>query len=252
MGLNMLELKEPYIFHVHTYRCNHAENVKDELYIKKALELGAKSITFTDHTPFPGDPFSNRMHYDQLDEYISTLRELKTQYRGKIDVLIGLEIEYLPSFRGFYEELKSNPDLEVLLLGQHHSEIRPGEYTFQRDDKTDEWKYLLEGQLLGVESGLFDAVAHPDRLFKREKKWTHEMAQASQNFLRSVQRYGIPLERNLASIKRNRQYWEEFWHLVPVGHTVIIGCDAHFVKDIEEGPRDKDKNRFVCEESSGH
>ena len=40
-------------FHVHTYRCGHAENISDETYVKKAIELGVKSIWFTDHAPFP-------------------------------------------------------------------------------------------------------------------------------------------------------------------------------------------------------
>ncbi|MBQ2577396.1 MAG: PHP domain-containing protein [Lachnospiraceae bacterium] len=42
------------IFHVHTFRCGHAAEVEDEAYVKKAIELGADKITFTDHAPFPG------------------------------------------------------------------------------------------------------------------------------------------------------------------------------------------------------
>lgn len=42
-----------YIFHVHTYRCGHASDETDEDYVKRAVELGADSITFTDHAPFP-------------------------------------------------------------------------------------------------------------------------------------------------------------------------------------------------------
>ena len=48
-------------FHVHTYRCGHAENISDETYVKKAIELGVKSIWFTDHAPFPDNPFGARM-----------------------------------------------------------------------------------------------------------------------------------------------------------------------------------------------
>ena len=28
-------------FHVHTYRCGHAEHIPDEAYVKKAIELGS-------------------------------------------------------------------------------------------------------------------------------------------------------------------------------------------------------------------
>lgn len=54
------------LFHVHTFRCGHAENVPDTAYIERAIELGASDIWFSDHAPFPGDPFRNRMKYDDL------------------------------------------------------------------------------------------------------------------------------------------------------------------------------------------
>lgn len=70
-------------FHVHTYRCGHAENVSDEKYVKAALDIGATGIWFTDHAPFPGDPFGNRMNYSELDEYLSSLSRLRENTRGR-------------------------------------------------------------------------------------------------------------------------------------------------------------------------
>ena len=57
----MIFLGERYLFHVHTFRCKHAEMVPDEEYIKKSIDLGATDIWFTDHAPFPGNPFGGRM-----------------------------------------------------------------------------------------------------------------------------------------------------------------------------------------------
>lgn len=92
----MISLGERYLFHVHTFRCGHAEMVSDEEYIKKAIGLRATDICFTDHAPFPGNPFGGRMKYEELPEYISTLKNLKEQYQRKIKIHIGLEIEYFP------------------------------------------------------------------------------------------------------------------------------------------------------------
>ena len=86
------------IFHIHTYRCGHAKDVDDEAYVMKAIDFSAKGIWFTDHAPFPGDPFGNRMRYDQLEEYLGSLTILKEKYKGIIDIHIGLEIENFPSF----------------------------------------------------------------------------------------------------------------------------------------------------------
>ena len=88
----MISLGERYLFHVHTFRCGHAEMVSDEEYIKKAIGLRATDICFTDHAPFPGNPFGGRMKYEELPEYISTLKNLKEQYQRKIKIHIGLEM----------------------------------------------------------------------------------------------------------------------------------------------------------------
>ncbi len=58
------------VFHVHTYRCRHAENIPDRDYVEKAIELGAEGIWFTDHAPFPGVPFqrAHRMLCEELPE----------------------------------------------------------------------------------------------------------------------------------------------------------------------------------------
>ena len=59
-------MEEKTIFHVHSYRCKHASQEKEEEYIKKAIKLGATQIAFTDHAPFPGNPFRNRMSIKEL------------------------------------------------------------------------------------------------------------------------------------------------------------------------------------------
>ena len=97
------------VFHIHTYRCHHAGTEKEEEYIQNAIWLGAKSIAFSDHAPFPGDPFRFRMRISELSDYEVTLWNLKKKYEGKIDVRIGLEVEYLPGFRTYYEELLADP-----------------------------------------------------------------------------------------------------------------------------------------------
>ena len=78
--MNILAQEEKNIFHVHTFRCGHAENVPDKAYVEVALELGASDIWFTDHAPFPNDPFGARMKFSELNEYLRTLTELKEQY----------------------------------------------------------------------------------------------------------------------------------------------------------------------------
>ena len=230
-----MRMEDKYVFHVHTKRCGHAQEIEDEAYVKKALEFGSESIYFTDHAPFPEDPFRNRMRYEELDEYITSLKEIRDKYMGKICVHIGLEIEYLPSYDDYYKQLRNMDEIELLILGQHHAETPLGKYTFELEDKSDEWKYLMEGQIAGTKSGYFDVVAHPDRIFKREKKWTPDMETEAKRFLDVATKKRITIERNIASMYHDYQYWDEFWELVPEDLPVIVGSDAHTIDDLVVG-----------------
>ena len=118
------------VFHVHTYRCKHAGDTTDKDYIEKAIELGAPRIVFTDHAPFPGNLFGNRMEIEQLPEYVETLSRLREEYREKIEILIGLEAEYLPSFAEYLQELKNDHHIQILThkITQNYSSPQSSTY----------------------------------------------------------------------------------------------------------------------------
>ena len=227
------------IFHVHTYRCGHAEHVSDEEYVKKAIALGAKEIWFTDHTPFPGDPFNYQMRYGDLEEYLHTLRELKQKY-SVIKIHIGLETEYLPHFdeMGYYKYLRSLPDLEMLLLGQHIAETSsdPLTYSFSESDdflNANEYKLLGNAIVQASKTEYFDAIAHPDRIFRRCDTWNAEMEAVSTAIIQAAMTADIPLEMNLLSAENSENHKRQFWQLVPDKAKRVIGFDAHSVHEME-------------------
>lgn len=222
------------LFHVHTYRCKHASDEADELYIKRAVELGAEKITFTDHAPFPGNPFGNRMDIEQLPEYVDTLSELRKRYEGIIDVGIGLEIEYLPSFEDYYKWLKESDKFDILVLGQHMYELADGRYSFSLNSKENESNGLAQAMIEGMNAGYFDVLAHPDRIFRRHREWDDSMTRLSLDIINVAMERQIPLEKNLSSMNRKRQYWPQFWELVPHAAEVVVGLDAHGVKELEQ------------------
>lgn len=228
----MIDLGEKYVFHVHTKRCGHASDEPDELYIKGAVEMGAESITFTDHAPFPNDPFNGRMKYSQLEEYIASLKQLKEKYNGIIDVHIGLEIEYIPSYWSYYEKLRANNDLEILMLGQHHYEISNGVYSFEKSTADNEYVGICKAIYEGINTGLFDVVAHPDRAFRMEREWSNEMTVFSNKLIDSAIKHNVKLEKNYSSMKKEGLYWKQFWDMLHDESDVIYGCDAHSVDSL--------------------
>ena len=227
-----------YLFHVHTYRCGHAQEIPDEKYIEKAVMLGAESIYFSDHAPFPEDPFGNRMKMAELDEYVKTLTGLKQKYKGIISVYVGLEIEYFPSFddKGYYKSLKKKEGIDFLLLGQHMSEIKTGKYSFDLSNdelKEREYKLLGEAIIQGMKSGHFDMIAHPDRIYRRRKEWDDDMANMAERIISLAFDNNIPLEQNEASKIDKHHFWEEFWELNNGRVKVVHGLDAHSLEELK-------------------
>jgi len=237
-----------HIFHVHTYRCKHASNESDEVYIKTALSLGARKITFTDHSPFPGDPFKNRMEISQLPEYIASLKNLREKYADQIDVQIGLEVEFLPSMMDFYKVLKSELHLDNLIIGQHFYEHSNGKFSFadEKDfNQANEFIGCGNAIIQGIKSGFFSVVAHPDRIFRRCGNWTPEMNKIAEDIIRTAAENNLTLEKNLSSYekyvtKTHPSYWRnEFWALVEKYNNdnerpvkLIQGLDAHSSEDM--------------------
>ena len=227
-----------HIFHIHTFRCKHASDEADERYVLKAIELGANKITFTDHCPFPQNPFGNRMDIEQLDEYLSSLWGLKEKYKSRIEIEVGLEIEYLPSFDGFYRELRANPKIQFMLLGQHFFEHENGEMSFmdEGEAKKNEAAGCMDAMTKALDTGLFDAIAHPDRCFRRRKSWTPDMESLSLSLIKKAVRKSVPLEVNMSSCKHrhSKYFWKEFWTLAEKeGAKTIVGLDAHSTEEMQ-------------------
>lgn len=223
-----MDMKE--INHVHTYRCKHSD-IDEVILVEKCIEKGIDKITFTDHAPFPGNPFGHRMDYEELKSYIKNISELKEKYKGNIDIICGLEVEYLPSFEDYYKELKGNAEIDTLYLGQHMYELEPGVYSYSFD-RTMEFLGLTDAMVKGAESGYFDVIAHPDRCFRRHKVWTDEIALCAKKIIDAAIENKLLLEQNETSKRKTNHYREEFWNMVQDESIIIHGYDLHYMNEL--------------------
>lgn len=75
---------------------------------------------FSDHAPhvFEEKYISPiRMKMDELEDYVSTIDNLKRDYKNEIEIYIGLEMEFLPvRFEKTMKELEQYP-LDYMILG---------------------------------------------------------------------------------------------------------------------------------------
>lgn len=177
-----------------------------------------------------------RMKMNELPDYIQTLQDLREIYANHIDIKIGLEVEYVPDFTAYYEDLLGTYRLDLLLLGQHFTRLSDGRYSFELKDKSDEAKLLAEGMIQGMESGLFFAVAHPDQIFRRYKQWDDSTTDIANEIIACAKNTNSILEINIDNMlayPKHARYWPEFWALCPPDVKNIYGLDAHSVDELE-------------------
>ena len=84
-----------------------------------------------------------------------------------------------------------------------------------------------------IETGLFQVIAHPDRCYKREKEWSDNLERYSKELIELAEKNDIILEKNLQSMIRKGNYWNEFWELVPDTIKIVTGSDAHHIDEMK-------------------
>lgn len=110
-------------YHTHTTRCKHAFG-EDEAFVQAAITAGFDVLGFADHAPWPyrSNFVSHmRMSMDQLPDYVASIRSLREKYAGQIQLHIGLECEYFPSYADNLRRLLDS-GVEYLILGAHFND----------------------------------------------------------------------------------------------------------------------------------
>lgn len=217
-------------YHTHTPRCNHAVGAEEE-YIRCALETGLQTLGFSDHTPYPFPPgyYSTfRMKPQELAEYADTVLRLRKAYAGKLEIPLGVEVEYYPKFFPELVKILADHGIEYMLLGQHFlgnelegwGSIGPtadkARYTLYCDQTTE-----------AMETGLFTYFAHPDLVhFVGDEKFYRA---ESRRLCQAAKACSIPLEINLLGFREGRHYPNRvFWECAAEENCpVILGVDAH-------------------------
>lgn len=217
-------------YHTHTSRCKHASG-SDREYIEAAIAAGIKTLGISDHVPLPyknGYVSHLRMAVEDIGEYFASFEALREEYRGRIELLIGFEVEYFPKM---FPELLSILDdfpCDYLLLGQHEIADEQGEPyigTAFSDKKTLERH--TDMTIEAMETGEFLYLAHPDIAnFTGDERF---YLQQARRICRAAKAAGLPMEVNILGMRDLRWYPRGlfFEAAAEEGNTLILGVDAH-------------------------
>ncbi len=219
-------------YHTHTTRCGHAYGT-DREYVECALKAGMETLGFSDHTAydFLGRPLRDRpmrMKPEELPEYTASIRALAEEFKGRIEILTGVEAEYYPTYFSRLLELLRENEVRYMILGQHYIGDEIGEPYCGREmtDETILQRYVSQSTE-ALKTGLFTYFAHPDliRYVGDGEIYTREM----RKLCRAALDTKTPLEINLLGLAEGRHYPNrDFWKIAAEeGNEVVLGFDAH-------------------------
>lgn len=104
----------PCNFHTHSKYCDGRGELRE--YVEYALSLGFSALGFSSHAPVP---FENRFALKQEDfgTYCNEVRQLQQEYKDRITLRLGLEIDYIPHILDDFSHLV--PHLDYFIGSVH-------------------------------------------------------------------------------------------------------------------------------------
>lgn len=151
-------------YHIHTPLCNHAKGSMRNT-VRHAVAKGIKEICFLDHLILDGPGMKNSMDRDELPLYMQAIALLRHEFRDKISIRAGLEVDFIPEKIAEIQEVTGRFDLDVIGASVHFINgynvastrvpIPPGQ---ERDIALRYFERILE--LLDYD--FFDMICHLD------------------------------------------------------------------------------------------
>ena len=163
--------------HTHHERCGHALGELED-YARAALRRGLTTLGMSDHAPLlledvggadVEDEPAPGMHMpaSAFDGYLAEAADLRLRYAGRIELLVGVEADYLAGREAAYAELLSDGRLDYALGAVHYVD---GRHVYDRarwrgeGDVDTVYARYLELVRDAAATGLFDVLAHIDAI----------------------------------------------------------------------------------------
>jgi histidinol-phosphatase (PHP family) len=235
-------------YHVHTFRCGHAGG-ETRAYVERALELGLSEIAFTDHVPLyflPGDDPAPAlaMTRAELPGYVEEVLALREEYRGRIDVLLGLEADYAEGHESALGEILARHDWDVVLGSVHWVagawiDAPAAEVRHETEGTEFLWREYFRLVEKACATGLFDVMAH----FDLPKKFGHRrpgrLAADEARAVDAARAAGVAVEISSAGLRKpvgeiypGPSLLSQF---AAAGVPVVLSSDAHAPAEVAWG-----------------
>lgn len=103
-------------YHTHSHYCDGKGELRE--YVEYALAHNFSVLGFSGHAPVPF-PSSFAIHDEEYLNYCNEVRAIKEEYAGRIKILLGLEIDYIPGVLEDFNPLIQQGGLEYVIGSVH-------------------------------------------------------------------------------------------------------------------------------------
>ncbi|GGH09178.1 histidinol-phosphatase [Paenibacillus segetis] len=222
-------------FHTHHERCGHATGTLRE-YVIAAVESNLQIIGLADHLPLFAEQTNHPspgecMAKSEFPNYVNEVLQLKHEFAGKIDVLLGAEADFIPNCLGLYREIIGSYPFDYVIGSVHEfagNSLYNAEYWEQltTQGKLDYKNSYYYHVARSAKCGLYDILGHVDALDRYLSGYKEYQTEVADETLRTIAENDIVIEINSSD-----EHWvpngvllERAFHY---GVKVTFGSDAH-------------------------
>jgi histidinol-phosphatase (PHP family) len=234
-------------YHVHCHFCRHATGAIEE-YARAGLARGLSEICLTPHVPLPDFRpgfFGNRLRMDpdEFPRYLEELEEARRRVPG-ITIMSGVEADYVEGTEEYLERFLGSHSFDLVLMSVHFVRAWPDNqwvFDLSADPRPIGRIYddYLEAVRAGIETGLFDCVAHLDLIKQKGHPLMDTHRAEIEQIVRLCRDRGMSAEINLSGSRKaiGEPYpsWPIVRLMVEEGLPLVPGSDAHDPSRVADG-----------------
>ena len=228
--------------HTHHRRCGHARGDLND-YVFAALGFGVEALGLSDHAPLligDHDDPAPGMHMPRsaFTGYLAEATALRERMRGRIDLLVGVEADYLPGAEKAYRALLDDDRIDYVLGSVHYFD---GAHVYDRmrwlsvDDVDAVHVRYHRLVRAAAATGLFDVMAHIDAIKGRGHPAGRVAEAEWDETIRVLEDTGVAVEINTSGYRKCGEpfpAWGVIERLHAAGVPLTYGSDAHDPSEI--------------------
>lgn len=247
-------------YHSHCTFCDGRSTPED--FVKFALSHGFRAYGFSSHSPLPFETFWN-MSKDDMPEYLVEVERLRKKYADRMEIYVGLEIDYLDKTYNasipYFQELPLDYRIGSIhflplseLLTEENMVCIDGSFTdynaavhkyYDGDISKLVGRYFRSTMEM-IEAGDIDIVGHMDKIYMNGqhcKGFSFEADWYQKPFLEALDLIagkGLMVEINTKNLQKKQQIFprKEYISLLKkMNIPVMVNSDCHYPDLVNDG-----------------